>query len=213
MRYIVVLFLLLAVFPLIAQPAGQPRTLFGDSLDLTGGYFGMTARYTNVLSNDAVLLGFSGGVVIGHRINIGLAGCWSTSVLKNPAYEQVLREREPNIELSGLELRYGYGGFLIEPILFHRSALHLTVPVIVGVGGVSYSYPPPNSYSYQRNRTDGQAFFALEPGLELELSIVSALRLGLGGSFLYTSDLDLPATSADVLRTAMGRMTLKFGVF
>ncbi|MBL7982426.1 MAG: hypothetical protein JNL52_11535 [Flavobacteriales bacterium] len=213
MRPLVLMLLIGAAIPAFAQPSGTPRTLFGDSLDLTGGYFGMTARYTNVLSNDAVLFGFSGAVVIGHKINIGLAGCWSTSVLKNPAYEEVLREREPNIDLSGLELRYGYGGFLIEPIIFHRSAVHLTVPVIVGVGGVSYSYPPPNSNSYQRNRTDGQAFFALEPGLELELSVVSALRIGIGGSFLYTSDLDLPATSTDVLRTAMGRMTLKFGAF
>lgn len=213
MRSIALILLVTLGLPTYAQLGTKPRTLFGDSLDLTGGFFGMTARYTNVLSSDLVLLGFSGGVVIGHRLNIGLAGSWSTSVLKNPAYEQVLRERQPGIDLSGLELRYGYGGFLIEPIIFHRSAVHLSIPVIVGIGGVSYSFPPPNSNGYQRNRTDGQAFFALEPGLELELSIVSALRIGLGGSFLYTSDLDLPATSSDVLRTAMGRMTLKFGVF
>ena len=60
---------------------------------------------------------------------------------------------------------------------------------------------------------DGQAFFAFEPGLEVELSVVGPLRVGFGGSYLFTSDISLPETPPDVLRTAMARMTLKFGSF
>jgi hypothetical protein len=158
-------------------------------------------------------MGFSGAVVIDHKLNIGLAGSWSTSVLKNPAYKEHLQAQDSTADLTGLELRYGYGGILVEPVLFSRSMVHLAFPVIIGVGGVSYSYPAPNGNNSQRNRTDGQAYFMMEPGVELELSVVNSLRIGIGGSYLWTSALDLPDTPSDALRTAMARMTLKFGQF
>lgn len=196
-----------------AQDEERPRTLLGDSNQVTGAYFGMTGRYTSVLDADVVHFGFSAAVVINHRMNIGAVGTWSTSVIKNEAYRQYLEDNGQANDLSGLELRYGYWGVLVEPLLWHRSAVHLAVPVVIGMGSASYSFPPPNSDGYQRNRTDGQAFFALEPGLELEVSIVRGLRIGMGGSYLYTSDITLPETPRDVLRTPMARLTIKLGEF
>jgi len=205
--------LCLASAALLHAQDERPRTLLGDSNEVTGAFLGMTGRYTGVLSSDVVHIGFSAGVVINHRVNVGLMGTWSTSVIKNDAYRQHLVDNGQTADLSGLELRYGYWGVLVEPIVWHRSAVHLAVPVSIGLGSVSYSYPPPSGNGYQRNRTDGQAFFAVEPGLELELSIVQALRIGLGGSYLYTSDITLAETPKDVLRTPMARLTIKVGEF
>lgn len=201
------------MFPLFAhaQDEERPRTLLGDSNQVTGAYFGMTGRYTGVLSSDVLHIGFSGAVIINHRIAFGIMGTWSTSPIKNDAYREFLVDNGQASDLSGLELRYGYWGVLVEPVLWHRSAVHVALPVSIGLGSASYSFPPPGSDGYQRNRTDGQAFFALEPGLEVELSIVDALRVGFGGSYLYTSDITLPETPADVLRTPMARMTIKIG--
>ncbi len=213
MRILPVMALHFLVMQANAQGPGTPRTLFGDSTELTGVYFSMSARYTNVLSTDVVDWGFGLAAVVNHKLNLGLAGAWSTSVLKNPAYQQYLVDGGQTNDLSGLELKYGYGGLLVEPLLFHRSAVHVALPVIIGVGGINYSYPAPNGNNSQRNRVDGQAFFALEPGLEVELSVVGPLRVGFGGSYLFTSDISLPETPPDVLRTAMARMTLKFGSF
>jgi hypothetical protein len=164
-----------------------------------------------VLSSDVLHIGFSGAVVINHRIGLGVMGTGSTGPIKNDAYRSFLEENGQTNDLSGLELRYGYWGVLVEPILWHRSAVHVTVPVVIGMGSAAYSFPPPNSNGYQRNRTDGQAFFAFEPGLEVEVSVVNALRIGFGGSYLYTSDITLPETPVDVLRTPMARMTIKVG--
>ncbi|HMC96841.1 MAG TPA: hypothetical protein VKG92_04270, partial [Flavobacteriales bacterium] len=38
-----------------AQDGGSPRTLFQDSLAITGGYFNFTMRYTNVMATDVLL--------------------------------------------------------------------------------------------------------------------------------------------------------------
>lgn len=33
---------------------------------------------------------------------------------------------------------YGYGGLLLEPTFFQKFPIHLTVPIVIGAGGVSY---------------------------------------------------------------------------
>jgi hypothetical protein len=213
-RFLYLILASLAAQAAWAQKPPVPRTLFKDSLANTGGYFGFTPRFTNLMGTDVMLAGFSGAMVIKHRLAIGLAGAWSTSTVKNPAYEAYLRGIAP-AALEGLELRYGYGGLLIEPLVLHNSAIHIAVPVIVGMGTVAYSYPRSNSgsNSNQRNRTDGQAFFVVEPGLELEVSVVNPVRIGVGGSYLWTGDLALPNTSADALRNVLARFTVKVGGF
>jgi hypothetical protein len=201
----------LAASMAVAQDEERPRTLLGDSNKVTGAYMSISGRYTSVLNSEVLHIGFAGAVVIDHRVGIGIMGTWSTGPIKNDAYRQYLEDNGQANDLSGLELRYGYWGVIVEPVLWHRRAVHLTLPLNIGLGSASYSFPPPGSDGYQRNRTDGQAFFAFEPGLEVELSIVDALRIGFGGSYLYTSDITLPETPADALRTPMARMTIKLG--
>jgi hypothetical protein len=134
-------------------------------------------------------------------------------VIKNDDYEHFLNDSSGIATNGGLDLKYGYGGLLIEPVLFHRSVVHIALPVLIGVGGVNYGYPAPNGSNSQRNKVEGQAFFALEPGVEVEVNVLRSFHVGLGGSYLYTSDLSLPMTSPDMLRTFMARLTLKFGWF
>ena len=50
------------------------------------------------------------------------------------------------------------------------------------MGSVSYRSPTPNGNESQRNRTDGQAFFVFGPGVEVEVSVVKALRISVGGA-------------------------------
>ncbi len=106
--------------------------------------------------------------------------------------------------------KYGYGGLVVEPVLFHRRPFHITFPTIIGVGGVNYGYPLPGSDSNdRRSKVAGQAFFALEPGMEIEVTLVRHFRIGFGASYLYTTDLNLPETRPDALRTIMYRLLLK----
>lgn len=192
-----------------AQDGGRPRALF-DSLDVSGGFFGMSLRYTEVMRTDVALLGFSAGVVVNDNLNVGLAGVFSSSVIKNNTYERFLNDSLGVNTQAGLEMKYGYGGLLVEPVALHRSPFHLTFPVVIGVGGASYGYPLPGTDNAdRRTKVAGQAFFALEPGVELEVTLVRQFRIGLGASYLYTTDLRLPETRPDALRTIMYRLTLK----
>jgi hypothetical protein len=204
-----VLVIALLAFHSVNAQREQPRALF-DSLALSGGFFSLDLRYTEVMGTNAVLMGFGMGIVVNDNLNIGLAGAFNTSTIKNDRYERFLNDSLQVNTGGGLEMNYGYGGLFVERVFFHRSPIHFSVPVLIGLGGINYGYPLPNSNSENRNKVAGQAFFALEPGLQLEATIIRKFRIGVGASYLYTSDLDLPETAPDALRTVMYRLTLRY---
>jgi len=53
----------------------------------------------------------------------------------------------------------------------------------------------------------------VEPGVDLEINVVPLVRLALGASYRYTSELDLPATPKDALQGMNASFTIKVGWF
>lgn len=203
--------------PAIAQNNDEApmRTLLGGDKQLHhGGWGAPTAHHTRINGQDALLVGARGGWLIDHRITIGIAGHGLVTPVSNAAYDahliasgEVLRRKS--------NLHMGYGGLLIEPIIAYRSPVHITLPLIVGAGGVGYAWNSrfPEGIEQLDYREDVQAFFVVEPGIELEFNVIPLLRLGVGASYRYTSDLDLPATLKDALHGFNAGLSVKVGRF
>jgi hypothetical protein len=194
----------------------QPmRTLLGGDKPMHhGGWGGPTTHFTRINGKEALLVGVRGGWLIDHRVTIGFAGHGLVTPLSNSAYDaHLIASGEELIRKSNLHL--GYGGLLIEPIIAYRSPVHVSLPIIIGAGGVGYSYNSrfPESFDQLDYRDDVQAFFVVEPGIELEFNVISLVRLGLGASYRYTTDLDLPATAKDALHGFNMGLTVKVGCF
>ncbi len=196
-----------------AQSGQRARTLFNAPADsITGGYMAFSSSGTTLFGEQAIFLGGRIGVGVGHRIAFGLAGHGLANPQRNPYYNTYRAEAGGNVP-DDLAFRTGYGGLFVEPILADHRVLHVSFPITVGAGSAAYGYRTSSGRYYQTIRTDAQAFFFVEPSVEVELNILQALRLSLGGAYLYTSDIDLPATDPDVLRRFMLRVTLKAGQF
>lgn len=198
-----------------AQSGPKARTLFNDSTMSHGGYFSLTGKYTSLLGSDALLLGGGALWSINGRLGIGLAGYGLSSFVSNPQFAEHLAEQGEQ-DLRGLSMRYGYGGLLLEPVLFSRSVVHVALPILLGAGGMHYGYPRNSTNTmneYRPLKVDGTAFFAAEPGIEVGISLIEPLRIGFGMSYLYTSDLKLPGTPADMLHTPFYRVSIKVGQF
>jgi hypothetical protein len=60
---------------------------------------------------------------------------------------------------------------------------------------------------------DANAFFVLEPGVEIEMNVARFMRISIGGSYRLTSKLDLMNTDPNALRGFSGNLSLKFGKF
>ncbi len=213
------LLLALAAVPAMSQPFEEApmRTLLGGNKKLHhGGWGGLTTHHTRIMDQDALLTGVRGGWIINHRLTIGVGGHGLVTNVQNKAYDahlvqsgEVLRRRS--------SLYMGYGGLLIEPVVMYRSPIHITLPVIIGAGGVTYGYSsqlPDDFEPFDRDdRYDAQAFFVVEPGIEIEMNIIPLVRVGIGASYRYTTDLDLPATPKDALHGFNAGISLKVGSF
>lgn len=197
-------------------PDEQPmRTLIGGSGKLhQGGWGAPTTHYTRVMDKDALLVGLRGGWLINHRVTIGLAGQGLVTPIANPSYDAHLMESNGAVQPKST-FYMGYGGLLIEPVIAWSSPVHVSLPLIIGAGGCGYGYKSGDQEQVHEfnYRTDMQAFFVVEPGVELEMNLIPLVRLGVGASYRYTTDIDLPATPSDALRGLNAGVSIKIGRF
>ena len=191
------------------------RTVFGTEHKIhNGGWGAPVASYTRIMDQDAMLVGARGGWIIDHRLTLGIAGHGLVTPVENDAYDAHLVGTGRTLFNNSL-FQAGYGGLLIEPIIAYRSPVHVSLPIVIGAGGCGYSVYSdlPPDFDPLTYKDDVQAFFAAEAGVDLEINMVRMVRLGLGASYRYTSDLTLPGTPADALRGFNASMSIKVGVF
>jgi len=211
-------FLLIAVLSTVAIIAQEKteefeyKSLFsGEGTVSHGGYGGFTSAYTQVAGRDAYLSGGKGAWILDHRFAIGGAGYGFNTLAKTDAL------LNNDYSFSG-----GYGGLLIEPIIFPGKAIHITIPVLVGAGGITYSQSNYYDEYWGEYYEDAQAYFVIEPGIEIEFNVVKYFRMAIWGAYRYTSDINLlysatnaPITGTDkgMLRGFSAGLTFKFGKF
>ena len=194
------------------------KTIFnankGDNKIIHGGYGGIMMNYTQIDNKDAFLAGIRGMWIINHGIGIGIGGYGFANELK---FDQNSYDNQ-DYSLAG-----GYGGLTIEPIIMAKQPVHVSFPVLIGAGGVSTIQEQWSPYQYHDNNyysEDAQAYFVIEPGVEVEFNMVKFFRLAIGAYYRYTSDVtlqtwtgsDYKSINPDLSGFSVG-MTLKFGKF
>ncbi|HQW05100.1 MAG TPA: hypothetical protein PLV08_09290 [Flavobacteriales bacterium] len=203
---------------LYAQEAAEPdiRTLFGGERDLANGGWGApSVSFTRIMDHDALLVGGRGGWLIDHGFTLGLAGHGLVTDVPNRAYD-LHRSTEGDSLYRGSRFVMGYGGLLLEPIIAPRSPIHISLPIIVGAGGCGYQTFQKRQHDeglYWYADDDYQAFFVVDAGVELEFNLIRLVRLGVGASYRYTTDITLPETPKDALHGFNAGITVKVGCF
>lgn len=184
---------------------GGVQTLF-DPHSGNGGYGAFSIGYTKINNQDAMLIGGRGEWVIGHGFGLGMGGY---GFINDATYDAV---DDLNYSLAG-----GYGGFIMEPIIYGWFPVHLSFPILIGGGGVAntaYTADYYDPYEYWDGYVvSSTAFFVAEFTAELEFNLVRFFRLAIFGSYRYTSDISLPDIPVDALRGWSVGMTFKFGSF
>ncbi len=182
---------------------GEVQTVFNPNSG-SGGYGAFTVGYTQINGRDALLMGGRGEWVIGHGFGLGLGGY---GFVNDPVYNTT---NDLNYSVAG-----GYGGLMMEPILFGWFPVHLSFPILIGAGGISsFSYVTdwndPYEY-YPANFEEAVAFFVAEFGMEIEFNLVRFFRLAIFGSYRYTPDINMVFAEPDAMRGWSAGMTFKFG--
>ena len=193
-------------FPGIAQ--NQMRDPSDDYLEFNdrknvvhGVYLGLTMRYGEIDGTDTYMGGLKVAYVANRQFEVGFAGNFIYS------YRDI-----SNIGLSRREdLIGGYGGLHIEPILFSRSRFNLSFPLLVGAGGIGYTYDNfENDYFVE---DDFDPFFVAEPGINLLFNVSSFLQFEAGVKYRFTSSVDLRPNGITNVNGFSGGIGIKVGVF
>ena len=195
---LITLFGILMACPLMAE---EMQSIFSGHIT-SGGYGGPIVKIGEIDGETAVWIGGKGGWVINHGLVIGGAG-----------YGLVSEVHEVEIDSTrSRRLACGYGGLMLEYIYEPYKIVHMNAGVLIGAGGVGHLYNDDDDDDYW-HETNGDAFFALEPSLGIELNIARHIRCELGASYLYTSGAELSDLEDKDLRGVSGYASLKFGAF
>ena len=203
---------------LFAEKKDDMKTVFGSPGKIEhGGYGAFTMGYTTVDDQGALLMGGRAGWLINHRFTLGLAGY---------GFFNNLEKRENLAAWENYTIAGGYGGLFMEAIIAPNYPVHVTIPLMIGAGGVSVNEGTWWDEQYwDYYNYDASAFFVIEPGIEVELNIVKFFRLAVGANYRWTNGIDLTYSwyedgkyqnyeiPADILDGFSYHMTLKFGWF
>jgi hypothetical protein len=180
------------------------RTLLGHNR--TGGAYGsLTTGFSYIDGRNAILFGGRFSWIACHSLGVGIGG---TGFINEFHYEPALNK---DVFLTG-----GYGGIYVEPILLPRFPVHLSFPVLLGAGGISYI-----SKDQDLNNNfieDSRAFLLIEPSAEIELNLTRFFRIAFGASYRLPTDFNVGFhgdynINVESLRSLSYTMTLKFGKF
>ncbi|MCX6280900.1 MAG: hypothetical protein NTU51_02975 [Bacteroidetes bacterium] len=184
-----------------------------------GYFFEINAAYTMIGPNSVFLPGMSAGVILNHHWTIGLSG----SFLGNPhglKYDSIFTDTVGK-PMKPANLCGGYGGLLLEYTLLPKSMIHVSFPVLIGMGYMFFRTPEhyenPNNqnwnYDHQNHKVADTYCFVIEPGVRAEFNLVKMLRMGITLSYRYSPNFDLVGTSTTELNQFNAKLSFRLGKF
>ncbi len=186
-----------------ANNQGEFKTIFSNKRS-NGGYGALSVAYSEIDNKDAIIVGARGGWIINHSLAIGLGGYGFANDIN---YDNLFNDNR-DYNLAG-----GYGGLFVEPIIGPKLPVHISIPILFGLGGVSY-VEHHNNWDYWWSTDDkSDVYFVFEPAIELEFNVTRHFRLAATASYRFTSDIEMLYTDPDILEGLTAGLVFKFGKF
>lgn len=170
-----------------------------------GGFLEMNTMPTYFNDQPALMAGGGVSLVFGHSLNLGFAG-----------YGLVSDIRSNTLDSAGnyYHLQTGYGGMVIEPVLFSKKLIHVTFPVLLGVGGTSLTRESLYDEStYDDHWLNPEMYFVARPGVNIEINLLRILRLDMGINYRFASGYQMENATPSMLNGWSGNIGLKIGWF
>ena len=188
-------------------------TVFGNQSNAVGGYISLGLGNTIINDNNAFFGQFRLAARLGHSFSIGIAGAGFSDWMYG------LNHDRPGISPDGYNIEGGYGGLLLEPVFAPKFPVHLSFPILIGAGGVAFTEDREGydwedwEYDNERIALESDAYFVVEPGVELEFNLSRFIRMGTGVSYRFTNAIDVDGKKEYLLNGLSCSVNIKLGVF
>ena len=111
---------------------------------------------------------------------------------------------------NDLKAGFGLGGLFLEYIVGLPKLVHLSFPLNIMAGGVNVELNQVNNNN-DDDDVESSAFFALEPGLNLELNVSKFFILGANVSYRFATGSNLKNLSDEDISGLSFGLVIKFG--
>ncbi len=192
--------------PISAQDDSDDYLEFNDRKNVVHGvYLGLTTRYGEIDDRDTYQGGIKVAYVANQQFEVGFAGTFFYSD----------QDRFNNTFSRNEDLIGAYGGLHLEPILFSKSKVNLSFPLLIGAGGVGYIDDNFKNEDYEEDFDDDDvdAIFVLEPGVSALFNISRYLQLEAGVKYRFSSKIDIDPSPVSRINGFSAGIGVKVGVF
>lgn len=100
---------------------------------------------------------------------------------------------------------FWYGGLYTEYVFGSEKLVYVSLDLLIGGGEVTVDRSAGNSES--------SSVLTVEPGLNLMVNITETFMFGLGASYRFVEDLDIPGMEEDALSGVTGKLFFRFTEF
>ncbi len=175
-----------------------PKTLLGNSPKIPplGVVVVPSVQLTDMGGATTALFNLRGGLTLGKKVTLGAF------------YTQSMNDPVPDNELiPGIHLDYVAGGAMVEYTWKPDQLLHLTFPLLIGVGEVEMDGDGPPVL------LGSSSFMTVEPAALLELNIHKYVRFNAGLSYRWISNMDYRNLDQSDISGFSFQAGIKFGWF
>lgn len=184
---------LFLAFSAASAPAEEATEILFQPKQMFPAQGGPAVKYASFPAGRGVLVGGTGGVVLGEHWGLGFAGY------------SLATELLADVDSFKRDIGMSYGGLRADYSFLSRRLFYVNVAALTGLG---QSWSVTRQVGAQREYA---TFFIVEPELNLMLNVTREIRVGLGISYRSTAGADLGFTLGSPLSGFAGTFTLLYG--
>ncbi len=179
----------------------EEETLLGAGIENVGAYFSIDSHVSHFDSDINFLTGGRFVLIFNNVIGIGSA---SSEIADGKTFE-----------LNGVkaDLTADYGGLYFEYINNYSSSVHYNLNCLLGFGTASFNdvlIPDGNGNSWFKETS---SFFVVEPKANIEVNVISYVRLELGAGYRFAMGVELPYFDDADINGFTATLGIKIGLF
>ncbi|MDO5987753.1 hypothetical protein Q4Q39_10115 [Flavivirga amylovorans] len=169
-----------------------------------GVYLGLSFNYGTIDKAETYSSSFKIAYVANRQFEVGFVGTWLYS-----------DQNKLGLDAQNRDLTGGYAGLHLEPILFSKSKVNLSFPVLIGGGAVIFVE---DDFDHDEevilDDDDWKHVFVVEPGINILYNINRYIQLEAGIKYRLSSKVKLdPEYDLTRINGISGGMGIKIGVF
>ncbi|MCO6466000.1 MAG: hypothetical protein J5I53_05215 [Bradyrhizobiaceae bacterium] len=185
--------------------ADQVQTLIPGGKIESGGFGALVLKVGEMNNKVALGIGGRGGWVINRTFVLGGGGY---------AFTDATVFRQADVDTS---LAFSYGGLEMEYLLRSNELVHFTFMSLFGAGAFNVFRMMPHDDDFRGTSLYTAACFVLEPAVNIEVNILSWLRLSAGVGYRFVTGIDATIGNEHYTNSTVsgfyGSGTIKFGPY